>query len=680
MLGALVAMTLAVFAPVRHFEFVSWDDPLYITTNPYVPGGLTWQGVRWAFTTGYEYYWHPLTWLSHMLDVEFYGLAPGGHHVTNLLLHLTSTLLLFAVLRRMTRSTGRSAFVAALFAVHPLHVESVAWVAERKDVLSTLFWMLTLGAYAWYVRRPGFSRYLTVAVLFALGLMAKPMLVTLPLVLLLLDVWPLGRLSLGDRAATPVPANHRTSSFFRLVWEKLPLLALSLVSSAVTYVNQLTAEAVRDVATFPLGLRAANALMSYVIYIARMVWPAGLAAFYPYPVAMPPWWMIVGALVFLTGATACAALAVRRVPYVLVGWLWYLVTLVPVLGLVLVGDQARADRFTYIPLVGLFLVVAWGVPDLLARWRHRQIALAAGAALVLAGCSVVARVQVDYWRDSLALWTRAAAVTADNQRAHASLGIELARAGRLDEAGVEFSEALRIVPGAADLHSFLGNVRERQGRFDEAALQYSTALRLKPDYEDARNKLAALLERLGRSTEALQVYGDGVRLKPDSAPARNSFGVALATDGRLDEGIRELREAVRLDPGYARARVNLGVVLEKRGRAEEAIVEYRAAIRIEPDYALAHHNLGSVLATQGRLDEAIDESAIALQLDSREADWHYSLALLLDQRGETSRALQSLEAALALSPGHQAARRAFEELSRRGKRSAPTSSESLPRR
>jgi tetratricopeptide (TPR) repeat protein len=666
-LAALAAVTWAVFAPVRHFEFVAWDDPLYVTDNSRVTAGLTWAGVWWALTTGYEFYWQPLTWLSHMLDVELYGLAPGGHHVTSLLIHIASTLLLFVVLRRMTGATGRSAFVAALFAVHPLHVESVAWVAERKDVLSTFFLMLTLLAYSRYVDRPGPGRYLMALGLYALGLMAKPMVVTLPLVLLLLDVWPLQRFP-AAAATTPGSAHGKWRALSRLVAEKVPFLALSAVSSAMTFIDQWRADAVRDLGSFPLGLRAANAVMSYVIYVVKMVWPAGLAAFYPHPASMPPWWLFGGALILLIAVSAGALWTARRRPYVLVGWTWYLVTLVPVIGLVLVGEQARADRFTYVPLVGLFIVVAWGVPDLMSRWTRRQTVLVAAATLVVLGCAAAARVQVGYWKDNLTLWTRAAAVTAGNHRAHASLGIELAAAGRLDEAATHYEEAIRIVPGAADLHKYLGDVRERQGRIDEALAEYSTAVRLKPDYEKARVSLAALLERQGRGNDVIAVYEAAVRLAPGSAAARNSLGVALASQGRLDEGIRELQEAVRLDPANARACVNLGVALEKRGRAVEAIAEYSKATRLKPDYALAYHNLGSALASQGRLDEAVLAMAEALKLEPANADWHVGLALMLSASGEAQQAVQHLETALALNPGHDVARRALDDMARRGKR------------
>jgi Flp pilus assembly protein TadD len=662
--AALVAVTLAVFAPVRHFDFVAWDDPLYVTENPHVAAGLTWQGARWALTTGDDFYWHPLTWLSHMLDVELYGQDAGGHHVTNLIFHVASTLLLFGLLRRTTGRVGPSAFVAALFAIHPLHVESVAWVAERKDVLSTFFLMLSLAAYSWYAEslRPG--RYVAVLLLYVLGLMAKPMLVTLPLVLLLFDVWPLRRLSFGGPGeAGGAGPSARRAPRARVGWlllEKAPFLVLSLASSVLTFLNQASAGSVRDLGSFPLQLRAANALMSYVIYAVKMMWPAGLAGFYPHPTSMPSWWVVLGAALLLAVLTLGAVRAAPRYPYVLVGWLWYVVTLVPVIGLVLVGDQARADRFTYVPLIGLFIVVAWGVPDLVARWPHRRYILAAAAAVAVLCCAAVARAQVWHWQDNLALWTRAAQVTTNNQRAHASLGFELARVGRLDEAAAHFAEALRIVPDAADLHNALGDVRAKQGRLEDALAHYSTALRVKPDYDKARANLAALLERLGRPGEAVVVYEERVRRQPGSAAAHNSLGVALAGQGRFDEGVKELREAVRLDPGYARAHLNLGVALELQGLLADATAEYANATRLKPEYALAFQKLGVSLAKQGRLGEAVPAMTEALRLEPGNADWHADLGLMLDASGDRTGARRQFQTALAINPAHETARRALE--------------------
>jgi tetratricopeptide (TPR) repeat protein len=594
----LIAVNLIVYASVWHHEFVDYDDRAYVTENAVVSGGLTWHGVAWAFTTGDEANWHPLTWLSHMLDVQLYGLSPGPHHLTNLLFHIASTLLLFGLLHRMTGALGRSAFVAGLFAVHPLHVESVAWVAERKDVLSTLFWMLALWAYVEYVRRPQLLRYLLVLLFFALGLMAKPMLVTLPFVLLLLDFWPLGRVALGPNPEDRVPPRNGRSTPGHLVWEKIPLLALSIVSSVVTLIVQRRGRAVIGLDAIPLKLRVANALVSSVAYIGKMLWPTRLAVLYPYARSLPGWW-VAGALVGLMGVSVAVIWAGRRHPYLPVGWLWYLGTLVPVIGLVQVGHQAMADRYTYVPLIGLFVIVAWGVPDLLVRCRLRRIALPA-AGLVILGYAITARGQLQYWENSTALWTHALEVTTGNYIAHNNIGLILARQGRNDEAICEFLEVLWINPDYAEAHNSLGIILAGQGKLDEAIAHYSEALRIKPDYAEAYNNLGIALARLGRTGEAIDELSEALRINPDLVEAHNNLGIALATQGKLDEAIAHYTEALRIKPDYAEAHNNLGVALAREGRTGEAINELSEALRIKPDYQEARHSLEDLTSRKKR--------------------------------------------------------------------------------
>lgn len=591
---ALAAACLLTFADVARFDFVSWDDPQYITKNPHVAGGLTASGLRWALTASGGYYWHPLTWMSHMVDVELFGLAPGPHHVTGLLLHLAATLLLYGVLRRLTGAQARSALVAALFALHPLHVESVAWVAERKDVLSAVCWMATLWAYARYATQPTVARYALIAVCFALGLMAKPMVVTLPAVLLLLDVWPLKRLPLDG--AGPVAQEAR-----RLIYEKLPLVALSLLSAVVTVLGQLDGGAVRSVNGFPLSLRLANALVSYVAYIGKMLWPSGLAAFYPYPDAVAAWqWC--GAAAILVGLSVAAWRARRRFPYVLVGWAWYLLVLLPVIGILQVGDQAMADRFTYLPLVGLFVVVAWGATDLLAGRRGGQVALAAAALLVVGGSLVVAREQVGYWKDSLSLWQRAAAVTRNNERAHVNLAMALQERGRTDEAIHHYQEAGRLlaleastahVPpvGAAAAHDNAGLLLMEQGRTSEAAGEFAAAVRLTPEDPDLHHNLAVALDALGRRSEAAEHHRRVARLKPADAASQEEACLAEATLGRLAEAIPACLEAVRLDPRQPDWHYNVALMFLQRGQAEEAAEHLRTALLLNPRFDEARKRL-----------------------------------------------------------------------------------------
>jgi tetratricopeptide (TPR) repeat protein len=551
-------------------------------------------------STGSLFYWHPLTWLSHMLDVQAFGLRAGGHHATSLLLHLASTAALFGLLRRTTGALWRSAFVAALFAVHPLHVESVAWIAERKDVLSTLFFMLTLWAYAGYVEKRTPARYLGALLCYAAGLMAKPMLVTLPVVLILVDIWPLRRIVISPGRRAPVTgalASHR-AAFLSLLAEKVPFFALAVVVSVATFLVQYRVGAVGTLAQLSIDYRLANALLAYVRYLAKMVWPAGLAVFYPYPPALPPWWQLAGAAVVLAAVTAAAVRAASSRPYVLVGWLWYVVGLVPVIGLFQAGDQLIADRFTYVPLVGLFLIVAWGAADLLAGRPRLRSAVVVAAMLVIGGCSAVAHTQVQYWRNSETLWRRALAVTTLNHRAHAALGGVLADQGNIDEAIAEYREALRIVPTQAEWRSNLGLLYTKQGKVMEAMGQYALATRARPGYADAHN--------------------------------------------------------------------NLGAMLARAGRRKEAIVEYSEALRLKPSFALAHDNLALALADEGRLDEALRECLEALRLNPSNADWHYQAASLFDRLGRRNDARAYLEKTLTLNPGHEAARRALEEMKRQG--------------
>jgi tetratricopeptide (TPR) repeat protein len=589
---ALIVLSVVVYSPLAHFDFVKWDDPQYVTDNPTVLAGLTWHGVAWAFTTSHGPYWHPLTWLSHMLDVQLFGLDAGGHHLTNVAIHIATTLVLFALLRRPTGAVWRSVFVAALFAVHPLHVESVAWIAERKDVLSALFWMLTLGAYGWYAARPGISRYVAVMLLFACALMAKPMVVTLPFALLLVDVWPL------ERAAI-----DRTAGWRRLVVEKLPLVALASAIGVATVVVQRGQGALPGLETYPLGLRTANALISYVAYIGLMIWPVHLAALYPYPAAMPASWAIAGAASILIGISAAAIRAVRRHPYFLVGWLWYLVTLAPVIGLIQSGEQAMADRFVYIPLVGLFAVVAWGIPDLLARLRPQSEKrlrpprekgvrpLFVAGAIVIAACAVTARAQVGYWADNLTLWQRVVDATAPNYRGQSNLAMALEDAGRVSDAIPHYAEALRINPRFVDAYDNLGLALASQGRTSEAIAVDTQVLRLKPTDADAHNNLGTILAEQGRSADAVAHFSEAVHLRPQFSEAHNNLANALAAQGKMNEAIGEYTEALRLRPDFADAHNGLGGALVAQGRIAEAVPHFEAAVRLDPNFDAARHNL-----------------------------------------------------------------------------------------
>jgi tetratricopeptide (TPR) repeat protein len=585
----LTALCIAVFAALRNYDFVYFDDPKYVTENPVVRAGLTSSGVIWALTTGTDANWFPLTWLSHMADVELYGIHAGGHHVTNLVLHVMSCLLLFSVLLWMTGRLGRSAFVAGLFAIHPLHVESVAWIAERKDMLSTFFWMLTLCAYVWYTRRPGPRRYMAVVLFFAAGLMSKPMVVTLPFVLLLLDYWPLERKSLP---------------FTQLLKEKIPLLVLALASSIVTFIVQRKGGAVGALDEYPLVLRIGNALVSYVAYVGKMLWPSRLAAFYPYPESVSGG-RLVGAIVILTAVSVMVMRGRRKYPYLLTGWLWYLGTLVPVIGLIQVGNQAMADRYTYVPLIGLFIIAAWGAHDVIGRLRIGRVGLPVAAAVVIAACAIVARAQVQHWRNSTALWTHALRVTDDNYLAHNNLGLAFVEAGKVDEAIAQYNEALRLRPNYATARSNLAAALSKQGKNTEAISSLTEALRRKPGFADAHVNLGAALTQEGRFDEAIAEYREALRLKPDNAQAHANLGVALARQGKVDEAIAEYNESLKYKPDAAEVHNDLGWALGSRGRLDEAVAQYREAIRLKPDFERARVNLGMTLANQDKSEEAL---------------------------------------------------------------------------
>jgi tetratricopeptide (TPR) repeat protein len=606
----LIAACVIVYAPVSHFRFVMWDDPDYVLGNAHVARGLTWGGAGWAFTATDAANWHPLTWLSHMLDVQLYGMDAGPQHVTSLLLHILNTLLLFGALYRMTAAWGRSAFVAGLFAAHPLHVESVAWIAERKDVLSTLFWLLGMWAYVSYVRRPRASRYALVVLCFALGLMAKPMLVTLPFALLLLDYWPLGR----------------TEPLARLVKEKTPLFALAAASSVVTLVAQQHAGAVKGFEKYSLGLRAANALASYFGYIAKTLWPARLAALYPMASSGLALRASLGALI-LVGVTFVAVHARRRRGYLLAGWLWYVGTLIPVIGLVQVGAQAMADRYTYVPLIGLFVMVAWGAQELAGKCRLAAWAPAGAAACALLACGVVARAQVGYWSDSNALWERALAVTAANAVAHNNLGAVLVKQGKNSEAIAHFTEALRIRPDYPDAENNMGMALLWDEKYGQAERYFRDALRNLPDYPDARNNLGKALMWQGRLDEAAQQLTEALRLLPDYADAENNLGMVLMSQGKLDEAARHFNAAIRIDPSLADPHDKLGSVLAREGTLDAAIAQYGEAVRLRPDYAEAHNDLGVALGREGKLDQAIGEFQAALRIRPDYADAASNLKL-----------------------------------------------------
>jgi Flp pilus assembly protein TadD len=602
--AALAVLTVTVYAPVRRHAFINFDDPQYVSQNAHVTSGLTVDNVRWAFTAGYAGNWHPVTWISHMLDVHWFGLDPGAHHVMNVALHVTSTLLLLWVLWRMTGAAWPSVTVAALFALHPLHVESVAWIAERKDVLSGLFWMLTLAAYVSFVEDRRLWRYAIVVGCYALALMSKPMVVTLPFVLLLLDVWPLRRF---NRNA---------------VLEKLPLIALSLAVSVITFMVQREAGAVKALDVLPVTYRVENAIVAYGRYVLMTVWPSGLAPIYPYRTSIPML-EVAASVTTVLGITIVAVRQARVRPYLLVGWLMFVGMLVPVIGLVQAGSQPFADRYTYLPSIGLFIMIVWASADLAARWvRSPTVVLAVIASTAVITCAWLARTQVGYWTDSVTLWRHAVNVTRGNYRAHSNLGQALYTAGRNDDAMIEYRNALAVKPDFAEAANYLGMSLQDRGDIDGAIAQFRVALDALPSFPTAHNNLGLALATEGRFEEAAAEFQEAARLNPQLTAARTNLGIALVRLERFDEAVAAFGDALTLEPDSAQARMNLATARRDRaaarldaGRTDDALTDLRAAVETLPNDAEVYYLTGVALAKKGLAADAVRALGVAVQID-----------------------------------------------------------------
>jgi len=783
----LATATAAVYWPVIHHDFINCDDQSYVYENPALQAGLSWQGVVWAFTTGYAGNWHPVTWLSHILDVQWFGLKAGWHHLTNLLLHVANTWLLFLVLKRMTGTLWRSAVVAALFGLHPLHVESVAWIAERKDVLSALFFFLTLYAYARYAEARGLlfqvqglksenrkpktegnpkteiriqrdgSRitqqrslffYLLALVFFACGLMSKPMLVTLPFVLLLLDYWPLKRSAkcrvqsaelegrkgkeggrsaegggrraelgtrkdgaLGERRPTTQDGalGERRPTFdgetlsipwLRLVVEKLPFFALAAASSMVTFLVQQRAGAVAAVGTLPLEQRLENAVVAYLLYLIKTVWPSGLTIFYPYRFALAGESVIFAVLVLII-ISALAWIFLRQRPYVAVGWFWFLGTLVPVIGIVQVGQQAMADRYTYIPLIGVFIGLTWGVAELLGAREARpgvgqegaeesmpsdgraaqiesdiqhptsniqhpkagiqdlesnnqqpqtKVRAAIGiAAVVIVGCAVLTRAQVGHWQDSETLFRHTLAVTSVNALAEDSLGDALAALGRVEEAEPHFAEAVRIQPKYPEALCNLGLTRVMHGKLDEGIALYRASIAVKPSDWKTHNNLARALSLQGKFEEAVREYQIALELNPGATDTRGFLAASLVELGKNNEAMAVFEEALKLKPNDAAVHFKYASLLLVLGQTDAAALHFRAALQYGPGNAETHRRYGLLLSGSGNPREAVEQFREAIRLQPG-AEVHYNLAAALLQQGEPEQAAEAYRESLKLKP------------------------------
>jgi Flp pilus assembly protein TadD len=624
--AALALGTLLLYAPVLFFDFINWDDPSYVIGNFHVHEGLGWRGLAWSFKTAYGSHWIPLLWLSYMLDYQLYALNPAGYHASNVLLHLANAVLLFLILKRMTGALWRSAMVAAFFAWHPMHVESVAWITERKDVLSTLFWMLTMWAYLNYAGKGGAGRYFLVLLLFACGLMAKPMVVTLPFVLALLDWWPLRRFQSESRAGTMNPGNlsRPAKTWRQLILEKAPLLLLAAGGSLATAVLQRRAGAIASLAEVPIGSRLANAVVSYWHYIEKITWPVDLSVIYP---LRPAWPLsdIVTAILILAAISAGAVCFRKRCPYWMVGWLWYVGTLVPVIGLVQVGGQAMADRYTYIPSIGLFMMICWGAHDLAQigvrlldnpilksrrQWVPGTLCLA-----TLVMCGWATSHQLQYWRDSGTLFSRALALYPNNRIALASYGLFLYEHGSMPEAILELRKDVQLFPEDHLGHAFLGNALYSKGELDAAAVEFRIALKLKPDQTLVRYYLGSIFLDKNLPGETAAECAIGLQYAPENAGLHCLLGKALSMQGRLDQAREQFSEALRLIPEFLDARYQLALTLATQHKTAEAVAQYRMALSLQPDMPDALNNLAWILATDP--NAAIRNGAEAVELARR---------------------------------------------------------------
>ena len=618
----LAAVTFAVYLPVRNHEFVHYDDDVYVTNNTEVKSGLSWQGIQWAFTTGYASNWHPLTWLSLMLDCQLFGVKPGPMHLVNVFFHVANTLLLFIVLSRMTKGLWQSVFVAGLFALHPLHVESVAWVAERKDVLSTLFWLLTMLAYARYAERSSASRYIVVLVLFATGLLAKPMLVTLPFVLLLLDYWPLLRFATKgeplERIGRPgfaeglrrgkqrAGGEYQKVSAIRLIVEKIPLLAMSAFLSVMTFVAQKQGGVVPTLEKMPLDYRIANMFLSYIRYIGKMLWPSGLAVCYPHPRAVfsdAP--VVMCAMLFIV-LTVLSIYIGRRRRYVAVGWLWYVGTLVPVIGLVQSGAQAMANRYMYIPMLGLLIIIGWAIKDFIVKRPRIRIAATVMGVTVLLSLLILTRMQVKHWQNTLTLFDYTLKVTKDNPVAENSYGVVLFNEGRNEEAEQHLRSAIRMAPTFVTAIDNLAKLYLKEGRYNEALANFYEIIKHDEGTAEIYYNAATALSIQKEYDEAIKYFEKSLELGPNDPDTHKRMGITLLAAGKYERAIFHLKESLRIRSSQAEVYINLGSAYSYLDQYGPAMQNWKKALELKPDSADVLNNLGWLYATY---EDATTENA-----------------------------------------------------------------------
>jgi tetratricopeptide (TPR) repeat protein len=604
----MIVLILVLYWPVQSYDFVNYDDHGYVTSNNIVQTGFVFNNVQDAFSKNYLGNWHPLTMLSHMLDWQLFGLRAGGHHWTNVIIHILDMILLFLLFNKLTGAMWRSAFIAALFAIHPVNVESVAWISERKNVLSTFFWIVTIMFYVWYVRFPNWTRYLAVVIGFALGLMSKPMLVTLPFTLLLLDYWPLGRMKikrqLEDQTNETTGDTLRKKRILFLVLEKVPLFILSAFFSYIVFLAQKNAGAWLNVPSFPLSYRLGNAVISYVLYIRKMFWPFDLAALYPLNHNMSLW-QVVLSFVLLMVVTISVCAYFRKLPYLLMGWLWYLGTLVPVIGIVQVGDQAMADRYAYVPFIGLFIMLTWGTFDILKKYFSSKIILIIALSIIV-GLTIIAKRQVQYWQNTLTLFNHALDVTRNNSVAHSIVAGELLTQNKASEAMIHCKKALLLNPNNYNALVREAGAYDLLGENNKAMDALRLAIQVHPEHAKAHNDLCILFLKAGNVQDAMKEYQKAVELNlnKDNLDLHNNFGNILATQGHYDEAIIQYNQALLIQPHDAVVHSNLALILLRQGKTDDALNHFREVIRLQPDNAKAHYQLALILKQKGLTEEA----------------------------------------------------------------------------
>ena len=639
--AGLIIVTLAVYWPVHNYEFIRYDDDAFVFKNSVVQSGISFQNIKWAFTTVHCSYWHPLTWLSLMLDCSLFGVKPGPMHLVSVAFHTVNTLLLFVVFNRMTRRLWPSAFVAVLFAIHPLNVESVAWIAERKNVLSTLFWLLTMLAYIRYVEKPSTARYVMTLIVFTLGLMSKPMLVTLPFVLILLDYWPLNRIS------------NQRSAISNLFFEKLPFILLSAVLCVITFLAQ---RQVGAVAILPFKERFPNAIISFLAYIEKLFVPLNLAVLYPHPAGSIPLTKgIIFALVLLLFSLFLLYYG-RHYKYLAFGWLWYLGTLVPVIGLIQVGAQAMADRYAYVPLIGLFTIIAFGAADLLKKFPFKKIVLTGLAAASIIACTVITSNQLKHWQNSVLLFEHTLSVIeSDNDSIRADADA-LIRNGMLEEAARLLTEKIKSIPNSPEIHNNFGNAFRDLEKTDEAIVQYLIALRLNPYFSKARYNFALALIFKGNYDEAVEQYKIYADRYISNADLYQDLARLLVEEGRFSDAAEQFQKVLVVDPNSVEILANLGFALAQAEKNDQAVECYYQALQLDPNNILVHGRLALALAAIGKIDESIEQCRIVLAAHPDDAEMHNNLGILLQIKGKLDEAAESFKKALQIDPGFQPAR------------------------